>query len=106
MGLKDVIIGLSITWFTGSAASGHRYYWEMAYGDWSLPIGERITVPTVYSGWSGGLPHERVPEETIRHAFNLRYYGMGERGGHYPILEVPDVFTSHLRAFLAQLNSD
>jgi microsomal epoxide hydrolase len=101
--LDDILTGLSITWFSESVASSQRLYYEAAHGDWTLPPGERIEVPTGVLGLPGGIPHETVPEETIRRVFNLRQYAMAPRGGHYPALEVPEIFIDQVRSFFSAL---
>lgn len=96
--LDEVLTILSIYWFTDTIASAQRLYYESAHGDWALAPGELITVPTGVLGLPGGIPNETSPPETIRRRFDLRYFHMADRGGHYPALDVPDTFVEHLRA--------
>jgi microsomal epoxide hydrolase len=95
--LDEVLTILSITWYTQTVASGHRLYYEMLHGDWSAGPGERIEVPTGVLGLPGGVPNETSPPETIRRRFNLQHYRMSEAGGHYPALEVPEIFVEEVR---------
>lgn len=101
--VDDVLTSLSITWFTGTAASGQRLYYENAHGDWSPQPGESTPVPTAVLGLPGGIPHELVPPETVRRYFNLTDYRIAPRGGHYPGLEIPDILVERLRQFYRPL---
>lgn len=101
--LDEVLTSISLTWFTGTVGSGQRLYYENAHGDWDPAPGEVTGVPTGVLGLPGGIPHERVPPETIRRRFNLTHYSMAARGGDYPALEVPEVLVENLREFFRPL---
>jgi pimeloyl-ACP methyl ester carboxylesterase len=103
--LEEILTSISITWFTSTAASGHRLYYENARVDWAPRVGQRATVPTGVLAMPGGIPHEQVPPETVRRWFDLTYYRRAERGGHYPAMETPDVFVSSVRDFFRPLRS-
>lgn len=101
--LDDVLTSISLTWFTGTIGSGQRLYYENAHGDWSPGPGEMTAVPTGVLALPRGLPHEAAPPETIRRRYNLTYYRMAPRGGHYPALEIPEILVESLTAFYRPL---
>jgi pimeloyl-ACP methyl ester carboxylesterase len=103
--LDEILTSISITWFTSTAASGHRLYYENARGDWAPHTGQRAAVPTGVLAMPDGIPHERVPPETVRRWFDLRYYRRAERGGHYPAMETPEIFVEAVRDFFRPLRS-
>lgn len=99
----EVLTSISLTWFTETAASGQRLYYENARGDWATPAGQRSRVPTGVLRLPGGIPHERIPVETARRTFDVQYYRAAERGGHFPAWEVPDTFVESVREFYRPL---
>ncbi|EID10483.1 hypothetical protein [Mycolicibacterium phlei] len=79
---------ISLYWFTATAASSARLYWESfraAFADFTP-----LPVPTAYSVF----PH---PDP------QLRCYRQLDAGGHFPALECPDVFVAEVRADLRAL---
>jgi pimeloyl-ACP methyl ester carboxylesterase len=92
---RDALLdNVTLYWLTNSAASSARLYWETARARAPItPVG----VPYALSVF----PHDinPVPERWIRaQEPNLAYYSLLDRGGHFAAMEVPDLFTSEVRA--------
>jgi pimeloyl-ACP methyl ester carboxylesterase len=102
---KDEILGnISIYWFTQTAASSVRNYFERAHDPTTIPIrqGERITVPAGIAMFPG----ERdlvVPRAYVERSFDVRRWTDMPRGGHFAALEEPELFVDDVRAFFRDL---
>jgi hypothetical protein len=85
---KDEILGnISIYWFTKTAASSVRNYFERAHDPSTRPLrhGERITVPAGIAMFPG----ERVlvvPRAYVERSFDVRRWTAMPRGGHFAAL--------------------
>ncbi|TDX08277.1 epoxide hydrolase family protein [Kribbella sp. VKM Ac-2566] len=100
--IDDVLTEVMIYLVSGSVASSLVAYGEFFDGPLTLPPGERISVPSGYAAY----PDPRgvdAPASFARRTRNLAYWSSPERGGHFPALEVPEVFVADLRAFVAAL---
>jgi pimeloyl-ACP methyl ester carboxylesterase len=92
---KDHMLdNISLYWFTASAASSARLYWE-SFKAVNL---EPITCPSGVSAF----PKEIIStsERWARTRFtDLRWYGAPERGGHFAAFEQPTTFVDEVRGF-------
>jgi pimeloyl-ACP methyl ester carboxylesterase len=92
---KDQMLDdISLYWFTASAASSARLYWE----SFKHVDMEPVACPAGVSSF----PKEilGVSERWARTRFtDLRWYGAPSRGGHFAAFEQPDVFVDELRGF-------
>ncbi len=92
---------ISLYWFTATAASSARLYWESFKGlltDFTPPV----TVPAAYSCFPEDL--FTMTERWARTRFaDLRYYSQPDRGGHFPSLERPETFITEVRNGLRAL---
>jgi hypothetical protein len=85
---------ISLYWFTASAASSARLYWE-SFKTVNL---DPITCPSGVSAF----PKEIIStsERWARTRFtDLRWYGAPERGGHFAAFEQPTTFVDEVRGF-------
>jgi pimeloyl-ACP methyl ester carboxylesterase len=102
---RDEILGnISIYWFTKTAASSVRNYFERAHDPSMRPLrlGERITVPTGIAMFPG----ERdlvVPRAYVERSFDVRRWTEMPRGGHFAALEEPELFIDDVRAFFREV---
>jgi epoxide hydrolase len=93
-----ILTNVAIYWFTGTAASAARFYYEDAHAE--APTGQ-TTVPT-------GLAQFKDDFRSIRkfahrdHA-NVVHWSEFDRGGHYGAHEAPDLLIGDLRAFFGPL---
>jgi pimeloyl-ACP methyl ester carboxylesterase len=92
---KDQMLdNISLYWFSATAASSARLYWE-SFKHVDL---EPITCPSGVSSY----PKEilGVSERWARTRFtDLRWYGAPKRGGHFAAFEQPATFVDEVRGF-------
>lgn len=98
---RDTMLdNISLYWFTATAASSARLYWESFKG--LLTDFTPVTVPAAYSCFPEDL--FTMTERWARTRFaDLRYYSRPDRGGHFPSLERPETFITEVRNGLRAL---
>ena len=87
-------------WFSAAGASSARLYWENAGGAMmnqpGLDMNTPVTVPCAVSVFPKEL--RKLPREWVENRYvDLRYWNVLDKGGHFPMLEVPEVFVAELR---------
>jgi hypothetical protein len=85
---------ISLYWFSATAASSARLYWESFK---SVNMDE-VACPSGVSSF----PKEilGVSERWARTRFtDLRWYGAPARGGHFAAFEQPELFVDEVRGF-------
>jgi epoxide hydrolase len=98
--LDDFLTNFMIYWFTGTAASSVRLYYENAHDPMAWAPKPNSGVPTGVSVFGfDEVPIRRIGEQsnTI-----VRWTEL-DVGGHYAVLEVPELWTSEVRAFFASI---
>lgn len=89
---------VSLYWFGRSGASAARIYWE-SYG--RSDTRTKVHVPTAISVFPQEI--EKLPRSWVEGRYrDVVRYRILDHGGHFPSLEVPDVYVSEVRAGLAQ----
>jgi len=98
----DVMLDeISLAWFTNSAASSARIYWENRSATMSGP---RLTLPVAVTVFPRDVP--RMPRTWIDDTYDdLIHVGEAEAGGHFAALEEPDVLVAELRTGLRSLRA-
>lgn len=98
---RDTMLdNISLYWFTATAASSARLYWE-SFKALLLDF-TPVTVPAAYSCFPEDL--FTMTERWARTRFtDLRYYSQPDRGGHFPSLEQPERFVTEVRNGLRAL---
>lgn len=90
---------ISLYWFTNSAASSARIYWENRT---ATMAGPKLTLPVAVTVFPRDIP--RLPRTWIEEKYsNLIHFGEAERGGHFAALEQPEILVAELRAGLRSL---
>lgn len=87
---------ISLYWFTDTAASSARIYWENTRAGNAGTSGGRIELPMAASVF----PHEIFcpPKEWAEALWpNLFYWNELDKGGHFAAFEQPNLFTEELR---------
>jgi pimeloyl-ACP methyl ester carboxylesterase len=100
LGADRLLDDVSVYWFTGTATSSARMYWEMARAP-----GERAPQVPVPTGVSV-FPREifQPPREWVeRQLTDLRLWREHDRGGHFPAMERPDALVADVRGFFRPL---
>ncbi len=91
--IDDILDTISLYWFTNTAASSARIYWENRAATMSGP---KLTLPTAVTVFPYDIP--LVPRTWIEEAYaNLIHYGEASRGGHFAALEQPGLLVDEIR---------
>jgi len=96
LSLNAMLDNISLYWFTDTAASSARIYWENTRGGFATPSRGRIELPMAASVF----PHEIfTPPKAWAEALwpNLFYWNELDKGGHFAAFEQPSLFTDELR---------
>lgn len=99
--LDEMLDAISLYWFTNSAASSARIYWENRSGSMAGP---KLTLPVAVTVFPRDIP---LPPRTWIEATytNLIHYGEADKGGHFAALEQPETMIREIRAGLKSLRS-
>ncbi|HEX6659954.1 MAG TPA: epoxide hydrolase [Ilumatobacter sp.] len=106
----DLLTNVSLYWFTNTIGTASRLYRESRMAPVRLAAGERVTVPCGFLLERPGVPSEErtfldvarigaPPRARAERAFDVHRWTVIDRGGHFPALEIPEVFVDELRAF-------
>jgi len=97
----EILDNISIYWFTATAASSARLYWESFAG---FTAGE-VDIPTGCSIFPGEIL--LTPRAWAANRYHdIRYWNELDEGGHFAAWEVPELFVEELRAAFRVLLSD
>jgi pimeloyl-ACP methyl ester carboxylesterase len=97
----DVLDNITITWFTNTALSGARLYWENKLTFFG-PKG--VSVPAAVSAFPDEL--YQLPRNWAERAYpKLMYYNKVDKGGHFAAWEQPKLFSEEVRAGFRPLRS-
>jgi epoxide hydrolase len=95
----DMLDVISLYWFTNSAASSARIYWENRS---ATMAGPKLTLPVAVTVFPRDIP--RLPRSWIEDTYsNLIHYGEAGKGGHFAALEQPEILISEIRTGLRSL---
>ncbi|MDW9416377.1 alpha/beta fold hydrolase [Sinorhizobium meliloti] len=95
LSIDTVLDNISLYWFTNTAGSSARYYWEVfqtGFGNYSAGP---IDLPMAASIFA----HEffKAPRSWVERAWsNLFYWNTVEHGGHFAAWEQPELFSAEL----------
>jgi pimeloyl-ACP methyl ester carboxylesterase len=91
----DVLDNITITWFTNTALSGARLYWEYFGKGYFNPKG--VPIPAAVSVFPDEL--YAAPRTWVEKAYpKLIHYNKLPKGGHFAAWEQPELFCSEVRA--------
>ena len=97
---RDRILDMvTLYWLTASGGSSAQFYWENF-----PPRGndDVITVPTAVTIFPADI--EKLPRHWVEKRFhNLTYWNVAQRGGHFPMIEVPASFILELQRGLGPM---
>ncbi len=97
--IEDMLGAISLYWFTNSAASSGRIYWENGSRTFAGP---KLTLPVAVTVFPRDIP--RRPRSWIEGTYtNLIHYGEADKGGHFATLEQPETLVSESSAGLRTL---
>ena len=97
---EDVVDNIALYWFTNTAVSSARLYWESKLAFFA-PKG--VTLPTAISAYPDEI--YTAPRSWTEKAYpNLIYYKRQPKGGHFAAWEQPQSLTDDLRAAFRSLH--
>jgi epoxide hydrolase len=97
---NQILDMVTLYWLTASGASSARFYWENF-----PPRGndEAVDVPTGVTIFPADI--EKLPRHWVERRFQrLTYWNVAERGGHFPMLEVPSSFVLEVQRALGPMS--
>ncbi len=95
LGIDEMLDNISVYWFTDTAASSARIYWENTRQGGGLDAG-RIELPMAATIFPGEI--YRAPKTWAMDRWpNLFYWNEVARGGHFAAFEQPQLFTEEMR---------
>jgi pimeloyl-ACP methyl ester carboxylesterase len=90
----DVLDNVTIAWFTNTAISGARLYWENKLGYFSV---KGVSIPVAVSSFPDEI--DLCPRSWAERAYpNLIHYNKLDKGGHFAAWEQPNLLVQELRA--------
>ena len=101
LSIDDMLDAISLYWFTNSAASSGRIYWENSAGSLAGP---QLALPVAVTVFPRDIP--LLPRSWIEDTYtDLIHYGEAEKGGHFAALEQPEIMVDEIRTGLRSLRS-
>jgi pimeloyl-ACP methyl ester carboxylesterase len=95
----DILDNVSLYWFTNTAVSSARLYWESKL-PFFAPKG--VTLPTAVSVFPDEI--YAAPRSWATQAYpNLVHFNRLDRGGHFAAWEQPELFSQEMRAAFRSL---
>lgn len=93
MSRQTILDEISVYWFTASATSSARLYWE-SFGSFR----DQVTAPSGLSIYPRDItrPSRREAEQRFT---DLRWFEEMPRGGHFAALEQPQSLVEQVRGF-------
>ena len=98
---EQLLANIALYWFTGTAGSSARLYYEMLHDP---PTERYVSVPT-----AGAIfPKEvaKIPRKWAEQHYNIQQWSVYARGGHFPAMECPDILIRDIRRFTAALAAE
>ena len=93
----ELLTNISLYWFTQTAASAARIYYESRHSAPAAGGPRRIEVPTACADF----PKEIIwaPRRWLEARYNITRWTVMPRGGHFAAFEQPDLLVDDIRAF-------
>ncbi|OII36240.1 epoxide hydrolase [Curtobacterium sp. MMLR14_014] len=99
--LDSILDTISLSWFTNSAASAARIYWENRS---ATMAGPELTLPVAVTVFPADIP--LLPQSWITDKYSsLVHSAVADRGGHFAALEQPDRLVDEIRVGLQSLRA-
>lgn len=98
----ELLINLSIYWFTKTAGSAARIYYETVHQPTIEKI-VKIDTPTFFAIFPKDCI--QIPEIFGKRLFNIKRWKNMPEGGHFPALETPDLLAKDIRDAFVNINT-
>jgi pimeloyl-ACP methyl ester carboxylesterase len=97
-----LLANVSLYWFTGAIGSSFWPYYARLHGQWPIPSGATIAVPTGYAAFPKEIvcPPRSIAQQTYT---NIQRWTPMPRGGHFAAMEQPEALATEIRAFFRGL---
>lgn len=96
--MDDLISNVMIYWLNGCAAPMWLYaFLRQAV----IPVGAKANVPAGFMLYPCDLSAP-PPRSNLERAYDVQFYRVHEKGGHFPAQEVPDLFIDDITSFFRQ----
>ena len=97
----DVLDNISLYWFTNTAVSSARLYWE---NKTNLYLPANVPIPAAVTAFPG--ESFVAPRSWAEKAYpKLIYFNQAEAGGHFAAWEQPEIFSREVRAAFRSLRA-
>ena len=97
--IDEMLDDISLYWFTDTATSAARFYWENNANNFNAVS---IFLPTAITVFPGEI--YRAPRSWAERSYHkLIYWNEADRGGHFAAWEEPDLFAAEIRAAFRSL---
>lgn len=102
--LDEILDDVMLYWLPNTAASAARIYWEATRTGWATPgtVGEPLTLPVGLSIMPGEYVR-RSRRWAARRYTDLVFFNEVARGGHFAMLEQPELLVDDVRATFRNL---
>ena len=95
----DILDNITLYWFTNTAVSSARLYWESKLAFFAP---KQVPIPTAVSAFPDEI--YTAPKSWTERAYpKLIHYNLLSKGGHFAAWEQPQVFAEELRASFKSL---
>ncbi|MFI8977386.1 epoxide hydrolase family protein [Nocardia asteroides] len=95
-----VLLTASLYWFTRTGPGAAQFYWEMTHAE-NTGWGAESTVPAATSLFYS----DQLLRKVLGPGPKAAFFAEHSEGGHFPALEVPELFTADLREFFGELDT-
>jgi pimeloyl-ACP methyl ester carboxylesterase len=96
--MDDLISNVMIYWLNGCAAA----MWPYAFLKKAIiPVGANANVPAGFMFFPADMS-PAPPQCYLERAYDVKFYHVHEKGGHFPAQEVPDLFVDDVTTFFRQ----
>lgn len=97
-----MLANISLYWFTGAIGSSFWPYYARIHGDWPIPEGHTVDVPTGYAAFPREI--RRPPQSIAQKSYtDIRRWTEMRKGGHFAALEQPEALAAEIAAFFRPL---
>jgi microsomal epoxide hydrolase len=98
----QLLTNVSVYWFTGTANSSARVYYEFGHAGTSWGKVEPSTMPTGVAVF----PREIAPpiRRFAERSNNIVHWSVFDKGGHFAAMEQPELLTGDVRSFFRPLH--
>ncbi|MER5911958.1 epoxide hydrolase family protein [Streptomyces sp. NPDC001982] len=95
----EMLDDITLYWVTNTAVSSARLYWENNANNFNAVS---VSIPAAITVFPGEI-YQAPRSWASRSYHKLFYFNQVRKGGHFAAWEVPDIFTTELRAAFGQL---